>query len=314
MLKLGDKVRFVNEKMEGIVTSIKDKNQVGVTVDNDFEIPVLINEVVKIKFDEKPSGLSEPTEEKPIRIRNNNPLGVFLAFERYAESNLQLYVHNNFADDLMLVIYQKEQGVFKLTHKLILERDETKPLLRFDLNNFDKWAPLYMQMLSVEQTTIKPVEPISYMLNFHPKAFHLSWKHCFFLNKQAYMFRVDEKLEKLDLEKLKSIDFAGKFLVQPIDFKARPANIIDLHYESLVNNGYGASNDITGMQMEVFAKTLESAYVHKMKSIVFIHGVGNMYLKNKIRTSLSKQTDTVEAFEDADILKYGGGATLVILK
>ncbi|MCX6188376.1 MAG: hypothetical protein NTW54_01990 [Bacteroidetes bacterium] len=49
---IGDKVRFVNENMEGIISSIMDNNTVGVTVDNDFEIPVLMNEVIKIDFNE----------------------------------------------------------------------------------------------------------------------------------------------------------------------------------------------------------------------------------------------------------------------
>ena len=47
MIKLGDKVRFINEDMQGVVTSIKG-NTAGVTIEDDFEIPVLINEVVKI--------------------------------------------------------------------------------------------------------------------------------------------------------------------------------------------------------------------------------------------------------------------------
>jgi len=52
MLKLGDKVKFVNENMEGIVTSFKGKNMVGVTIEDDFEIPVLASEILKIDFDE----------------------------------------------------------------------------------------------------------------------------------------------------------------------------------------------------------------------------------------------------------------------
>ncbi len=314
MFKLGDKVRFVNENMEGIVTAILQKNMVGVTVDNDFEIPVLINEVVKIGFDEKSGNLAEPKTEKAPRISNNNPLGVFVAFERSGENMLQMHIHNNFTDYLMMGVYRKELGVFRLIHQIKLERDETKTLESYDLNTFDKWAPLYIQFICLDQTTIKLVEPISYTFNFQPKTFHQTWKHCFFLNKQAYMTRLDEKMDKIDFQKLKEKDFTEKIKSEPIDFKARPANIIDLHYEALVENGFGSSTDITGFQMEVFLKTLESAFVHHMPEIVFIHGIGNMYLKNKIRTYLTKQTDTVKSFEDADPLKFGGGATLVSLK
>ena len=36
MLKLGDRVKFVNENMEGIVTSFKGKNMVGVTIEDEI--------------------------------------------------------------------------------------------------------------------------------------------------------------------------------------------------------------------------------------------------------------------------------------
>ena len=48
---IGDKVRFVNENMDGIVSAIISNEMVGVTVDNDFEIPVLIGQIVKISFE-----------------------------------------------------------------------------------------------------------------------------------------------------------------------------------------------------------------------------------------------------------------------
>jgi DNA-nicking Smr family endonuclease len=56
------------------------------------------------------------------------------------------------------------------------------------------------------------------------------------------------------------------------------------------------------------------AHVHKMKSIVFIHGVGNHFLKNKIKNYLSVQKEIVERYADAENLLYGGGATEVWLR
>jgi hypothetical protein len=43
--KLGDFVRFVDEKMEGFVTRIIDDQMIGVTGDDEFEIPVLASKV-----------------------------------------------------------------------------------------------------------------------------------------------------------------------------------------------------------------------------------------------------------------------------
>ncbi|MEO6149752.1 MAG: DNA mismatch repair protein MutS, partial [Mucilaginibacter sp.] len=46
--KLGDFVRFVDEKMEGFVTRIIDEQMIGVTGEDDFEIPVLASKVTTV--------------------------------------------------------------------------------------------------------------------------------------------------------------------------------------------------------------------------------------------------------------------------
>lgn len=313
MIQLGDKVRFLNENMEGIVTSIKGKSQIGVTVDSDFEIPVLISEVVKIKFEDK-AGNNEVPQAKPFRAATSNPLGIFLAFEREGDTNLNAYIHNNLSDSVMVLVYHKIQGVYHLHQSLKLERDETKLIGKNTLNTFEQWPSYHFVLLPIEPVSVSLSTSISAALNFTAKTFHQYWKHCFFLSKQAYVFRLDEQLEKLNLQALKSHDFSGKILSEPIDLKAKPSSIIDLHYDALQRNGYGSAADITAFQMEVFTKSLEAAFVSHMPEIVFIHGVGNAYLKNKIRTYLSKHPEVVLSFEDADILQFGGGATLVKLK
>ena len=50
-LNLGDFVRFVDENIEGYVTRIIDKDMIGVTDANDFEIPVLASKVTLVHGD-----------------------------------------------------------------------------------------------------------------------------------------------------------------------------------------------------------------------------------------------------------------------
>lgn len=315
MIKLGDKVRFLNENMEGIVTSMKGKNQIGVTVDSDFEIPVLMSEVVKIRFEDQAGNKQEEqVTPKPFKGSGTNPLGVFLAFERIGENNLELHLHNNLSELIIVPVYQKIQGVFHLLNTLQVERNETKLLCKRSLTDFDKWPAFRFSILPIEEVTVKPADSIACELSFQAKTFHQYWKHCFFLEKQAYVFRLDESLPKLNLQALKEKDFTEKVSHEPIDLKAKPASIIDLHADALKSNGYGTAADITSFQMEVFSKTLDAAFVHHVPEMVYIHGVGNAWLKNKIRTYLSKHPDIVASFEDADILQFGGGATLVRLK
>jgi hypothetical protein len=313
-IKLGDKVRFLNENMEGIVTSFKANNVIGVTIESDFEIPVLINEVVKIKFDDKAGNNPEPTPVKSFKAQNANPLGVFLAFERIGDTDLDLHLHNNFAEEVMVLYYQKMQGVYHLQKQFKLEKEDTVLIGKVLLNQFDQWPNFHFVILPIEPISVKPAVSISSEFSFQAKTFHNYWKHCFFLGKQAYVFNVDAPLEKLNLTALKQKDFSEKVVQTPIDLKAKPNNVIDLHYDALQANGFGSASDITTFQMDVFMQTLEAAFVHRVSEMVYIHGVGNAYLKNKIRTYLSKHPETISSFEDADILKFGSGATLVILK
>lgn len=48
-LKTGDKVRFLNEKGEGIVTRVLNNVLVYVAIEEGFEVPVMVNELVKIE-------------------------------------------------------------------------------------------------------------------------------------------------------------------------------------------------------------------------------------------------------------------------
>ncbi len=80
---IGDKVSFLNEKLDGIVTKIINKSQVEVTTTDGFGIPVLNSELVKvfsetdlvIKKEEKP--LPEPliVQESPIFVIPEEVIG-----------------------------------------------------------------------------------------------------------------------------------------------------------------------------------------------------------------------------------------------
>lgn len=51
-MKIGDKVRFLNDVGGGIITGFQDKNTVLVCGDDGFEIPTLVKDVVVIDTDD----------------------------------------------------------------------------------------------------------------------------------------------------------------------------------------------------------------------------------------------------------------------
>jgi hypothetical protein len=312
MIKLGDKVRFVNEDMQGVVTSIKG-NTAGVTIEDDFEIPVLINEVVKINdILNKPKQEDEkPITVKPKFIKIHH--GIHIAFERINDDSLDLKIHNSEADWIMVAVYENQQ----LKHRINVELETNKSIGRFSIEQFNKW-PEFTFVITPINEEFKSINTLVKKVRLNAKEFHASFKQCYFLGKQAYTIRLDSDLTSQSLKKLQEKDFTEPIATQTkniVNLKDKPNQVVDLHAENLAENidKLGAQ-EILNLQINAFAQSLEMAHVHKMKSIVFIHGVGNHFLKNKIKNYLSVQKEIVERYADAENLLYGGGATEVWLR
>lgn len=63
-LKVGDKVRFLNEKGGGIVTALLSTTMVQVAIEEGFEVPVMVNDLVKIE----PGGMADRFFDRPIDV------------------------------------------------------------------------------------------------------------------------------------------------------------------------------------------------------------------------------------------------------
>jgi hypothetical protein len=63
-LQVGDKVRFLNEKGEGIVTRILGNKMVNVAIEEGFELPVMVADLIKID----PSGMAGRFFDRDVNI------------------------------------------------------------------------------------------------------------------------------------------------------------------------------------------------------------------------------------------------------
>lgn len=85
---------------------------------------------------------------------------------------------------------------------------------------------------------------------------------------------------------------------------------VDLHIHELIDDARHLSNyEILNIQMQHAKKRLEWALQKRLKSIVFIHGVGQGVLREELFT-LFRRYDNLEYF-DANYQTYGVGATEV---
>jgi len=64
-LSIGDKVSFLNEKGQGIVSKIINKKMVGVTIQDGFELPFPISELILIEASTKKEIIAKPVEPEP---------------------------------------------------------------------------------------------------------------------------------------------------------------------------------------------------------------------------------------------------------
>lgn len=63
-LQVGDKVRFLNEKGEGIVTRILGNNLVNVAIEEGFELPVMASDLIKIV----PTGMASRFFDRDVNV------------------------------------------------------------------------------------------------------------------------------------------------------------------------------------------------------------------------------------------------------
>lgn len=64
-LKIGDKVRFLNEKGGGIVTKLVSTGMVHVAIEEGFEVPVMVSDLVKIE----PGGMADRFFDRPVNVK-----------------------------------------------------------------------------------------------------------------------------------------------------------------------------------------------------------------------------------------------------
>lgn len=64
-LKVGDKVRFLNEKGGGIISALVSTSMVKVSIEEGFEVPVLVKDLVKIE----PGGAADRFFDRPVNVK-----------------------------------------------------------------------------------------------------------------------------------------------------------------------------------------------------------------------------------------------------
>lgn len=318
-MNVGDRVRLMSGREEGIVTRILDNNIVEVAIDNDFTIPVARREIVVIAAEEQ-KFLKNSDDPKPVTKNKKEPAapvlaarGIYLALVHQSEELLAVTVINNSDYDVLFTAGEERERNYRGLQNDKLAPKATRVITHYHLKDFEKWPSLLVQFIQHRNGVTNIFEPITRRVQFKASSFYKSKKTAPVLNKEAFLFQLDFKPVAVDANKIKEqLSEAPAATSAKENFKVQaPDYEVDLHIEKLVENHSGMSNSaMLKLQLEKFQDALDKAIATNMHEIVFIHGTGNGVLRKEIQKLLSR-TSGIKYYEDARKEKFGYGATLV---
>lgn len=299
----GDKVSLLNEDVEGKVIAIQGNNEVIVELEDGIEIPVPMDQLVKL------AGYSEEKktviETKKTDTKNE---GLFLTYTYKTEQSLDLQLINSTPNPFSFAISEYKDGFYYGLKSSMLQPGTSISIKTALLSQFDEWPVLLLQgFYFIHKSKVLP-PPIYYQ--HKPKASNFFKKKSFtdLLGKESHLYKIENEREETVIE-IKTDNPKAADLIEA----DRPEAITDLHIEELISDYDEMTNqEILDFQMNYFENVLAKAIAFNYKRIIFIHGVGNGVLKNKIYNYL-KDRRGIKNYSVADPKQFGTGAVEVIL-
>ncbi len=346
MVKIGDKVRFLNDVGGGVVTGFINKTTVNVEGQDGFEIPYPISQLVNISEAERiekgivaepePEKITEPVtpEREPEKKEgmklagktspdfyfcfvpddSKNPLAGETRLVLVNDSNFSLLYHYSHYrnEKYELVKYGSVQANSKIDLETIDQSDLT------DLPDF------VFQILYFHDGEKELHQPVAKRFKVSPVKFYKekSFQPNVFFRKNAMILQITPSALVVELDKLtdddlqKVVQAKENAVPEQKIQKRKPADTVevDLHIQELLDDSTGLSNrEILEIQLEKVESEMNDAIRSHVKRIVFIHGLGQGVLKQEVAKLLQAKFPRFY-FQDASFKEYGYGATMVMLK
>lgn len=334
MIRIGDVVRFITDKLEGKVTSIVNKEVVNVYCDDyGFEIPASVSDLVVIKSDFKEETVtkSNSSNQKSVDVERTNR--VYLAITPSNMSNLLnaqfelALINDTNYTVLYAVSYQNENKTYGISAGNC-DAENKVVITNYSLKEIDsKIKSLNIQVIYYAKGVFVPRETLTTTLKLNSVNLCKSgsYKHSRWFRDLTQLRMLDEantiSHEEID-EKALSEAIAAKqdrvvrIQVQEEEPKKVNKNIleVDLHIDALLEDTTGMNNaDILEHQLDIFRDTLQKYKLRTGQKIVFIHGKGDGVLRQRILWELQTKYKRFN-HQDASFKQYGYGATMVTIK
>src|SRR5688500_10759901 len=218
----GDKVSFINERLSGIVKQITGRGEVLVALDDGFEIPVDIRELVLVESISRTSEKTGPSEEKFATPRAELEEKIELGFALEG-TTVKVYLLNN-SPSLVLYLIYNTSGSPKLIGQGSLEKATSLFLTSFPLSDSEKWRQWRVQLLryGTQKSEVLPV--IDYSFKVRDASLVKETADIPFLGKKGYTIEIQGKSDVPDPVETGNLEkTTERGAVEPVE------EIIDLH-------------------------------------------------------------------------------------
>jgi hypothetical protein len=340
-ISVGDKVSFINEKLDGTVHSIINSRLVKVEIDDGFIIDADVKQLVIVqKFINAKTETQDVDFEKPVAKKISSALSFTMAANtiqfitapaeenKILSGNINFYVCNNTSSKILFALYAFAEKRAQLIDSGEIQKQNEKLIANKSRSDIFDWNHFTIQILFCDEhnfnrPVVKDIPVLLPDLNAVSKNENVLQSFAKYF-EVADLTTPEEIPVELLKEKLETRLQQKENFTSPLSALKQKKNIpdrgdillntkeVDLHIEELTDDFSHLTNaEIIALQLKHFTKELNYAISNHFYSIVFIHGVGNGKLKQELRNELKNYPVT---FRDGEYLKYGNGATEVILK
>ncbi|GAB2780212.1 hypothetical protein HNQ93_001383 [Hymenobacter luteus] len=232
-MNVGDRVRLLTGREEGIITRLLSDELVEVAIDNDFTIPVLRREVVVVAAEEtkafgqsaaavaaekkaatsganraaKAAGVAPPAPTPPVKTEGPTPVkadktappsvqkGLYLALTHQSPELLALQIVNHTDRDVLYTFGEERNGQYRgLRAEKLAAKSASPALGHWHLKDFDQWPAAVVQLLPFQLNGTSAYELLTKRLQFKAASFYTSRQpNVPVLQREAYLFQLDEK-------------------------------------------------------------------------------------------------------------------------
>lgn len=204
--KIGDFVRFVDEAIEGYITSFGKDDLVGVTDDSGFEIPVLKSKITKVHEDTKAIEKKEFIESAKLEEASSQFVekGIFTVVIPDLETEqASLQIMNETSFELLVSISLLEGKYSTGLLHTVIPAHSALPFFSNNLKKISKWPTFDIQIIKYSGLKAETQEPLAKKIKIQPIEISDRPKTISFLNAKGWVFALDNEKE-LELDKLKS--------------------------------------------------------------------------------------------------------------